>query len=161
MVLGHAPAVRAQQNGCAMVPDDANPDGRMLRCQNGLTIHAARGTHYRLLYEPGSSQPGAARFDAGALLIELDPAGSAKSFQILTPHAIAAVRGTRWAMEVTPLQTSTLVIAGTVVVARPSEATGVLVGPGHGVDAASDRTPLTVKVWEPARVKALLARFGR
>jgi hypothetical protein len=34
-----------------------------------------------------------------------------REFQILTPQAIASVRGTKWAMEVKPGETSTLVLA--------------------------------------------------
>jgi hypothetical protein len=37
-----------------------------------------------------------------------------QEFQLLTPQVIAAVRGTKWAMEVTPGQTSTLVLLGQV-----------------------------------------------
>src|SRR5258705_13939409 len=116
-------------------------------------MHGAPGTRYRVIDGAGSRQPAGAQLDEGARLIELDPAGGAKSFQILTPHAIAAVRGTQWAMEVTPRQTSTLVIAGSVAVAHPGEKTGVLVGPGQGVDVAQDQAPLTVRVWGAARVK--------
>jgi hypothetical protein len=34
-----------------------------------------------------------------------------REFQILTPQAIASARGTKWAMEVKPGETSTLVLA--------------------------------------------------
>jgi hypothetical protein len=63
-------------------------------------------------------------------------------------------------MEVTPKQTSTLVIAGTVVVARPGEKSSVSLGPGEGVDAITEQGPLIVRRWGAGRVKALLARFG-
>jgi FecR-like protein len=154
-------AAHAQRNGCPIASDGVDPAVKILRCPNGLTIHVAPGTRYRLIGGAGSRQPAAAQLNNGALLIELDSTGGAKSFQILTPHAIAAVRGTQWAMEVNPRQTSALVIAGIVAVAHPGEKTGVAVGPGQGVDVAQDQAPLTVRVWGAARVKALLARFGR
>jgi hypothetical protein len=83
------------------------------------------------------------------------------------------VRGTKWAMDVTPMQTSTLVLAGEVAVARKNETENVVVGPGQGVDIEippggnTPRSltpyrpdPITVKQWGPARVKELLDRFG-
>ena len=154
-------AGHAQGSGCALLPDDRNPTEKILRCPNGLMIRTAPGTRYQLIDQGGRRRPDAAWLTDGALLIDLDSAGGAKTFQILTPDVIASVRGTRWAMEVTPKQTSTFVIAGAVVVARPEEKSGVVLGPGQGVDAATGQGPLTVRRWSAARVKALLARFGQ
>ena len=53
------------------------------------------------------------------LMVEFKPSASRRNFQILTPHAVAAVRGTTWAVEVNSDQTSTLVILGFVEVTRP------------------------------------------
>jgi hypothetical protein len=116
--------------------------------------------------------PTSVQLDKGALLIEFNPKRR-HEFQILTPQAIASVRGTKWAMDVTPMQTSTLVLAGEVTVARKNETENVVVRPGQGVDIEippggnTPRSlspyrpdPITVKQWGPARVKELLDRFG-
>jgi hypothetical protein len=114
--------------------------------------------------------PSSVQLDSGALLIEFH-AKRRRDFQILTPATVASVRGTKWATEVKPGQSSTLVLEGQVMVKRRSTAESVVLGPGEGVDvftgvaAAGKRKggglkPLAVKRWAPARVKALLARFG-
>jgi hypothetical protein len=115
------------------------------------------------------------RLDSGALLIEFN-SKRRHEFQILTPQAIASVRGTKWAMEVKPGQTSTLVLLGQVTVARKDAAETVVVGPGQGVDlsGAEGRDPTTrslntgvkpppieVQRWAPERVKSLLSRFDQ
>jgi len=87
----------------------------------------------------------------------------------MTPQAIAAVRGTRWVVEVTKQRTSTLVLAGAVEARRPAAATSAL-RPGEGVDVAAGNGPtdsargparLVAGRWAQMRVDALLARFGR
>ena len=65
-------------------------------------------------------------------MIEFKRAEGRRSFQILTPHAIAAVRGTKWAVEVGTGKTSTLVLVGAVNVRRPSAQRGVTLRPGEG-----------------------------
>ena len=97
----------------------------------------------------------------GALLIEFHPSNNHKTFQILTPHAVVAVRGTKWAVEATSQRTSTLVIVGKVAVTRPSPPSSVVLGPGEGADVDKDSVaPLVVKRWPETRVRALLSRFG-
>ncbi len=82
-------------------------------------------------------------------------------FQILTPEAIAAVRGTTWAVEVEPGKTSVLVVAGKVEVQARRSGAAVSLGPGEGVDVAGAEPTLQVNRWGEARVRRLLARFGR
>src|SRR4051794_35864791 len=86
----------AQPSGCALVPNDRNASEQVLRCGD-LTIRTATDTQGRL---PGKHprRPSGAQLDSGALMIELKKSKGRK-FQILTPHASAAVRGTKWAME--------------------------------------------------------------
>ena len=81
-----------------------------------LTVRPAQGARYQPLYKKGDPLPVAIRLNDGALLIEYHPASPKEKFQILTPLAIAAVRGTKWAMDVTKAQTSTLVLDGAVAV---------------------------------------------
>jgi ferric-dicitrate binding protein FerR (iron transport regulator) len=148
----------AQSGGCSLVPDDRNPSERILRCGSGLSIHSASGTQYRLVGPQG--RPTGARLDSGALLIEFSPGEGRRNFQILTPQAIAAVRGTRWAVEVQSNQTSTLVLTGAVSVTRRTGSERAILHAGEGADVTAERGPVVVKRWAAARVRALLARFG-
>jgi FecR protein len=160
----------AQSGACTLTPDKRDPNDKILRCGAELTITPAPGTVYRPGPAGADGLPGSVQLDSGALLIEFNPKRR-HEFQILTPQAIASVRGTKWAMDVTPMQTSTLVLSGEVAVARKNEAENVLVGPGEGVDIeislGAPRAispyrpdPITIKQWGSARVKELLDRFG-
>ena len=156
-----APAgVHAQSTGCTLTPDDRNPSEKVLRCGDQLTIRTAPNTRYRLTGQQREEQPTGAHLDVGALLIEFKPREGRRSFQILTPHAIAAVRGTTWAIEVEDDVTSTLVILGFVEVKRPDATGGALLRAGQGSDVSFGGGPVTVKRWAKPRVDALLARFG-
>jgi ferric-dicitrate binding protein FerR (iron transport regulator) len=147
-----------QPAGCTMVADGENPAEKILRCGDGLTIRAAPDTRYRLT-GPDTQQPSGARLDSGALLIEFTPRARRQNFQILTPHAIASVRGTRWAVEVVRDRSSTLVTSGTVEVMRPRQKSGALLRAGEGADVSPGKGPIVVKTWAQPRVDALLARF--
>ena len=145
----------AQIGTCSLVPTDQASGAKVLRCGDDLALQAAAGTRYQMI--DGTTL----RLDSGALLIEFHPSERRRSFQILTPQAIASVRGTKWAMELTPGRTATLVIDGAVTVKGGSDQGAVDLGPGQGVDVALGTGPLQVKRWTQQRVAALLARFGR
>ena len=81
-------------------------------------------------------------------------------FQILTPLAIAAVRGTKWAMEVMKERNSTLVLNGAVAVTSRRLNEYVVLRDGEGVDITPSDTTMIQKRWGEARVRALMARFG-
>ena len=102
--------------------------------------------------------PASVQLDSGALLIEFH-SKQRREFQILTPQAIASVRGPKWAMEVKPGQTSTLVLLGQVT------GQGVYVSsvaPGNTqLDGSAKPPPIAIKKWTPDRVKTLLAQFGQ
>lgn len=144
---------------CQMTPDDRDASQQILRCGRALVIRSAPGTSYSPVPQ-GGEQPSEVQLDSGALLVEFHPSPHHPTFQILTPHAIAAVRGTRWAVEVGADKTSTFVISGIVAVSRRSEPATVLLRRGQGVDVSPGMEPLAVKRWKPERVKTLLARFG-
>jgi hypothetical protein len=164
-----APAL-AQSGTCVLSPDKRDPNQKILHCGSELTITPAPGTVYRPAGAGDDGLPALVQLDSGALLIEFK-SKRRHEFQILTPQAIASVRGTKWAMEVKPGQTSTLVLTGEVTVARKDDPGTVVVGPGQGVDVTglgSPRSmkdtkplPIAVKQWAPDRVKELLGRFGQ
>jgi hypothetical protein len=72
-----------------------------------LIIHSAANTRYHVTDPQGQDTPSGAKLDSGALLIEFKPSKDQRRFQILTPHAIAGVRGTTWAVDVGAERTST------------------------------------------------------
>jgi hypothetical protein len=165
----------AQSGACVLTPDKRNPTDQILRCGSELTITPAPGTIYRAAAAGEDGLPASVQLDSGALLIEFHSTRR-REFQILTPQAIASVRGTKWAMEVKPGQTSTLVLLGEVTVARTDAAETVVVGPGQGVDLSGTKgrdpttrslntgvkpPPIEVQRWAPERVKSLLSRFDQ
>lgn len=152
--------ILAQTGGCVLAADHHGPD-KILRCGNGLTIHVAAKTHYRLTDQQGKEPPRDLELESGALLLEFVPSDHRTNFQILTPHAIAAVRGTKWAVDVTSDRTATLVISGAVEVKRRQSTQAAILRAGEGADVASGTAPIEVKRWKKTRVRALLARFGR
>jgi hypothetical protein len=147
---------------CALIPNDRMPSEKILQCggAEALTVRAAQGTHYRMLYTKGDQFPAAIRLDDGALLIEFQPSLRRQDFQILTPLAIAAVRGTKWAVEVTKARTSVLVLSDSVGVTNRRLNQYVILTEGEGVDITPTDTSTVQKRWGEARVRALLARFG-
>jgi FecR protein len=155
---GAAPAHAA--GACALIPNEKMPSEKILQCGETLTVRAAPGARYQPLYKKGDALPVGIRLNDGALLIEYHPASPQEKFQILTPLAIAAVRGTKWAMDVTKAQTSTLVLNGAVAVTNRRLNKFVVLTEGQGVDITPNDTSVVQKTWGEARVRALLSRFG-
>jgi len=145
---------------CALVPNDRAPSEKILQCGDALTVRPAPGARYRPLYKKGDPLPVGIRLDDGALLIEFQPSLWREDFQILTPLAIAAVRGTKWAVDVTKARNSVLVLSGAVGVTNRRLNQYVIVTEGEGVDITPADTSTVQKRWGEARVRALLARFG-
>ena len=157
-IAGSLPAQAA--GACALIPIEKTPSEKTLQCGDTLTVRAAQGTRYQPLYKKGDPLPVGLRLNDGALLIEFHPARPQEKFQILTPLAIAAVRGTKWAMEVTSARCSTLVLAGAVAVTNRRLNEYVVLTEGQGVDITPADTSMVQKTWGEARVRALLSRFG-
>lgn len=155
-------AAQAQSEACALRPSKHNPNEKILRCGRDLTVQPAPGTIYRPV-DPGDRRPPTAiQLDGGALLIEFHPTERRRDFQILTPLAITAVRGTNWAVEASHDRTSCLVLTGAVNVSRANGAAKpIVLRRGEGVDVTPGAGPLEVKRWRPERIRALLARFGQ
>ncbi len=161
MILIVAGPTGAEAGGaCALVPNEKDPSEKVLKCGEALTVRPAHGTHYRPIFKAGQGLPEAIRLEDGALLIEFHPKAGAGEFQILTPLAVAAVRGTKWAMEASPTRTSTLVLDGAVAVTNRRLNLYVVLTPGEGVDVAAGDTTMVQKRWGEAKVRALLSRFG-
>ena len=146
--------------GCVLEPAGGS-SRRVLRCRDGLTITLEDGAGFALTDRDGNGVADAVRLRRKAILLDAPGELSAPGFQVVTPQAIAAVRGTQWAVDVATGKTSVFVVRGRVAVQRPSAGAGVLLGPGEGVDVEAGTAPLTVKRWPQARVSALLARLGQ
>lgn len=144
--------------GCALEPVGGT-SRHVLRCRNGVTIIVEQGARYTLMDRNGDNAADGVRLRRKALLLDVPRGGS--GFVVVTPQAIAAVRGTEWAVDVQGARTSVLVLEGNVAVQRPASGAAVSLGPGQGVDVDRSTAPLVVRRWPAARVSALLARFGR
>jgi ferric-dicitrate binding protein FerR (iron transport regulator) len=150
-------AAQPASQGCA----SENSPGmtQTLHCDAGITIVTEDGAKYTL-QSGRNGRVDAVELDSKALLIEVAPKPGGNKFQVVTPQAIAAVRGTKWAVDATGNKTSVFVVNGRVGVGRRTGGRGVTLRPGEGVDVEPG-DPLTVKRWAPARVSALLARLGQ
>ncbi len=150
----------AQGTGCVLQPANA-PFRQVLSCRHGLTLEAENGADYTLVDSDRDGGPDAVNLRNRAILIDVDSRSSGRRFQVRTPQAIAAVRGTQWVVDVAGSKTSVFVLSGRVGVQRSNTRRGVNLGPGEGVDVEPGTAPLTVRRWPAARANALLARFGR
>jgi ferric-dicitrate binding protein FerR (iron transport regulator) len=134
-----------------------DPPRTAFRCDGGLLIEAEAFA----VFEVSTSRLGGAissiELKSRAILVELT---RRRRFQILTPHAIASVRGTIYAVDVFAAQTSVFVARGRTRVMRRDRAEVVDLGRGEGVDVAQGE-PLVVRRWPPERAAVLLGRFGR
>ena len=149
----------AAPRGCTLATL-ADPPRQVLRCADGLSLTAEAGAAYRPVDRNRDGRPEAVELTDRAFLIDLPPGRARGRFQILAPHAIASVRGTVWAVDVTPRRSSVFVERGVVAVRRPG-VPEVVLRAGDGVDVEEGATRLEVKSWSPQRAAALLARLGR
>jgi hypothetical protein len=131
-----------------------------LRCEGGVTIVAENGARFTLQDRDGNGRVDSVELSSKALLLEAPKKERGNRFQVITPQAIAAVRGTKWAVDASENKTSVFVVIGRVAVGRGTGSHSVTLGPGEGVDVEA-AGPLTVKRWPPARVSALMARLGQ
>lgn len=152
-----APAQQANM-GCS---SERRPNmAQTLRCRDGLMIVAEDGAKFTLQSHDKSGDVDAVELLSKALLIDAPKQKPKTRFQVTTPQAIAAVRGTKWAVDAQEARTSVLVLRGRVAVRRPAGAGQVVLGPGEGVDVDRGSTEaLVVKRWPQPRVDALLARL--
>jgi ferric-dicitrate binding protein FerR (iron transport regulator) len=133
----------------------ADPPREVLRCGSGLKIEAEQGAQYRLIDQ------NRLEVTSRAVLIDVTP-GRRGGFQVLTPHAIASVRGTLYAVDVKEEKTETdvFVSRGKVGVENRSTRERATLAAGEGSDVIPDK-PLDAHKWAAERVQKLMARFGR
>ncbi|MEH6717737.1 MAG: FecR domain-containing protein [Aurantimonas endophytica] len=150
-------AATAQQAAACTSSTLGNPPRETIRCPGGLVIEAEAAADITIRAPAANAAPTSVALTGRAVLIDLTPA---RSFQILTPHAIASVRGTVYAVDVETDTTAVFVSRGAVQVAARQGPGVVTLGPGEGVDVRPGE-PLVVRRWPQERVARLLARFGR
>ncbi len=153
-------SAQSSGTGCSL-NQIAGTSRQILRCQKGLTINVEAGVRFTLVDRDKDGNADQARLRRKAMLLETPRGKAGTGFQVVTPQAIAAVRGTIWVVDVQKSRTSVFVIRGRVAVRRPAVKTSIFLGPGEGVDVDNGVGTLTVGRWPAARVSALLARFGR
>lgn len=150
----------AQASGDCVKTEMSNPARVVYTCGNGLVIEAEAASELTIEAPGATARPTAVSLTSDAVLVEL-PTGSGP-FQILTPHAIASVRGTIYAVDVDGSKTSVFVVRGEVAVGASAGASAgpVTLGPGQGVEVTPGAA-LEVKRWPAEKAARLLARFGR
>ncbi|MCD2184666.1 FecR domain-containing protein [Rhizobium sp. GN54] len=148
----------AQQSSSCQREERPDPPRFVYRCANGLVLEAEAAAQLGIPQDAGRTRAASATVSDKAVLIEVEPGSGA--FQILTPHAIAAVRGTAYVVDVTADTTSVFVIEGEVSVSLPDGSQTVVLGPGEGTDATAGQ-PLVSRVWGQERAARLMARFAR
>ncbi|ANK85830.1 MULTISPECIES: FecR domain-containing protein [Rhizobium] len=151
-------AALAQPAGCAISRDAGAR--QTLSCPGGVKVTAEAGASFQLSDRNRDGSPDSASVRRKAILVDVDGSQHAGGFQVVTPQAIAAVRGTQWAVDVAGGKTSVFVVRGSVAVRRPA-GEPVVLSPGEGVDVSSGTESLVVRRWPAPRVAALLARLGQ
>src|ERR1700710_1904580 len=70
-----------------------------LRCEGGVTIVAENGARFTLQDRDGNGRGDSVELSNNALLLDVPKKQGGSRFQVITPQAIAAVRGTKWAVD--------------------------------------------------------------
>jgi len=156
LAIAPSTGMAQQVNGCVQ-SELTNPARVVYTCEGGLVLEAEAAA--ALDIGSGSQgRPQSAELSGKGVLVEVEPGSG--PFQILTPQAIAAVRGTVYAVDVEDGVTSVFVVRGKVGVSRPNGSEAVALGAGEGVTVTAAE-PLVVKRWPQEKVDRLLARFAR
>ena len=150
-------AAQSGTEGCKVTQAGAQ---KIWSCPGGLTIVEENGARFTLDDRDHDGNVDLVRLWGKALLLDLI-SGSGRDVEVVTPQAITAVRGTKWAVDVGAGKTSVFVVRGSVGVRRPHAGGEVVLGPGAGVDADRGSSALQVKQWGQARIRSLMARFGQ
>ena len=151
-------AAQPANTGCTSAPTLQGT--QIVRCDNAITIVAESGARFELRDRNRDGQVDSVELSNKALLLDVPKKQGRVRFNVVTPQAIAAVRGTKWAVDAEGAKTSVFVVNGRVSVARNAGRGSVVLGPGEGVDV-EPAGQLVVKRWGAARVAALMARLGQ
>lgn len=144
--------------GCISAPTAQGT--QTLHCPTAITIVAESGAKFELRDRNRDGHVDSVELSNKAMLLDVPKKPGRARFNVVTPQAIAAVRGTKWAVDAEGAKTSVFVVDGRVSVARSAGRGSVVLGPGDGVDVEGPGE-LIVKRWPPARVTALMARLGQ
>jgi ferric-dicitrate binding protein FerR (iron transport regulator) len=155
--LATQPLAAQTLSGCSKT-DLQNPPRSVYQCAGGITLEAEAATALGIVERQPDDRPTDVEVSNDGLYIEVTPGSG--PFQIQTPHAIAAVRGTVYVVDVTDAMTAVFVREGEVSVSRADGSDAVLLTPGLGVEV-SPGEPLETRRWPAQRVNNLLSRFGR
>lgn len=157
-----APSPAAPQSGAQACKTAQSGAQKIWSCPGGLTIVEENGARFTLDDRDDDGFVDMVRLWGKGLLFDLI-AGGGRDVQVVTPQAITAVRGTRWAVDVGEGMTSVFVVRGAVGVRRPDAGGEVVLGAGDGVDVGDgeERGRPRVKRWGEARIRGLMARFGQ
>ncbi|MDU9005551.1 FecR family protein [Sedimentitalea todarodis] len=158
LLMFHALQAHAQMpENCALTAV-SDSDRYVLKCAGNLVIEMDAATKLGI----ANGRDGLAErvtLTGGTVLIDVEPGGAAP--QIRTPHAIAAVRGTVYAVDIQSSSTAVFVVRGAVNVRHLHGSDGsVELQAGQGVDVTPGQS-LEVKTWGEGRVRTLLSRFGQ
>jgi ferric-dicitrate binding protein FerR (iron transport regulator) len=149
-------AAQPAKLGCTSAPTAQGT--QTLHCPTAIV--AESGAKFELRDRNRDGRVDSVELSNKALLLEVPKQPGRAKFDVVTPQAIAAVRGTKWAVDAEGAKTSVFVVNGSVSVARPAGRGSVVLGAGDGVDVEPSGE-LIVKRWPPARVTALMARLGQ
>lgn len=130
-----------------------DPPRQEYTCADGVIIVIGKGGDLGFGGENGTSD---LTLDAGAVFVD----SPGQPVQIRTPQAIAAVRGTQFAVSVGEGNTAVVVIRGQVGVSSIEGGDEVVLDEGEGVDVIPGQR-LEVKNWGAARVARMMGIFGR
>lgn len=160
LALDTGSALAQTARGCSLEPA-VSARRQTLSCEPGLSITIEGGARYQFADHNGDGNVDSVRLNSKAVLVDVDGSKRRGGFEVVTPQAIAAVRGTRWAVDTISGKTSVLVLRGRVAVNKRSTGAGVTLGRNQGVDVDSGRSPLRVTRWGQPRIDALMDRLGQ
>jgi len=124
-----APAQQAMM-GCSS--EHSSNTVQILRCRGGVTIIAEDGAKFTLQDRDKNGAVDSVNLQSKALLVDAPKQRGKKSFEVTTPQAIAAVRGTKWAVDVQETRTSVLVARARSRCEAPPAPTRSFLAPAMG-----------------------------
>lgn len=147
---------------------ETGADGRLtIDFIDGATLSIGPATQVEIAAYP-PLETGAGRVIAvlaGIVRAVIGDDAVSRGFDIVTPTAIAAARGTTWIVDVDPQATGVFVAEGVVAVsARTPEVDmtprTVLLEAGEGTDVRAGAGPTAPRQWGQARIDKAYARLG-